>query len=154
PTGATLLLLATALTTCCTCPLFALPLHDSLRHRGRGANHRHASKREPTRQACVTTAVVASPMTMRANGYKAPLFQRPLTTRCPLFRVRQRGRRTKLLSVVRDHRSMRCSQPVKRQRLESLNMVYPKGPPEGMQIRAPPVPHTLGAPGHTFLAGP
>ena len=67
-------LLATALTTCCTCHLFALPLHDSLRHRGRGANQRHASKREPTREACVTTDVVASPVTMLANGHKAPLF--------------------------------------------------------------------------------
>ena len=74
PAGATLPLLATALTTCCTCHLFALPLHDSLRHRARGANQRHASKREPTRQACVTTDVVASPVTMLANGHKAPLF--------------------------------------------------------------------------------
>src|SRR5262249_34646976 len=44
------------------------------RPRVRGANHRHASTREPTRHACVTTAVVASPVTMRANGYKAPMF--------------------------------------------------------------------------------
>src|SRR4029453_3805945 len=40
------------------------------------------STREPTPQACVTTAVVASPVTMLANGHKAPLFQRPLTPRC------------------------------------------------------------------------
>jgi hypothetical protein len=82
PAGATLPGLATALTTCGTCHLFALPLHASLRHRARGANHRHAAKRQPTREACVTTAVVASPVTMRANGHKAPLFLRPLTTRC------------------------------------------------------------------------
>ena len=41
--------------------LFALPLHASFRHRVRGVTQRHASTREPTRQACVTTAVVASP---------------------------------------------------------------------------------------------
>src|SRR5262244_2921667 len=81
---------------------------------GGGAQQRHSSKREPTCKACVTTDVVASPVTMLANGHKAPLFQRPLTTRCPLFRVRQRGRCTKLLSVVRDHRSLICSQPVNR----------------------------------------
>src|SRR5215831_7624805 len=74
PAGTTLPLLATALTTCCTCHLSALPLHESLRHRARGANQRHSSKREPTRQACVTTAVVASPVAMLANGHKAPLF--------------------------------------------------------------------------------
>ena len=66
--------LATALTTCYTCHLFALPLHDSLRHRARGANQRHSSKREPTREACVTTDVVVSPVTMLANGHKAPMF--------------------------------------------------------------------------------
>ena len=49
PAGATLPLVATALPTCCTCHLFALPLLDSLRHRVRGATHRHASTREPTR---------------------------------------------------------------------------------------------------------
>ena len=38
PAGTTRPLLATALTTCCTCHLSALPLHDSLRHRVRGAN--------------------------------------------------------------------------------------------------------------------
>ena len=74
PTGTPLLLLAPACTTCCMCHLLVLPPHDVLRHRGRGANQRHASKREPTRQACVTTAVVASPVTMLANGHKAPLF--------------------------------------------------------------------------------
>src|SRR5215471_7245995 len=91
PTGATLLLLATALTTCCTCHLFALPLHDSLRHRVRGANQRHSSKREPTREAWVTTDVVASPVTMLANGHKAPLFLRPLTPRCLCLEGRRKG---------------------------------------------------------------
>ena len=91
PAGTTRPLLATALTTCCTGPLSALPLPDSLRHRARGANHRHSSKREPTRQACVTTAVVASPVTMRANGHKAPLFSRPLTTRCLCLEGRLKG---------------------------------------------------------------
>jgi len=33
-------------------------------------------------EACVTTAVVASSVTMRAHGHQAPLFSRPLTTRC------------------------------------------------------------------------
>src|SRR5437763_10980285 len=45
-----------------------------LRHRARGENARHSSEREPTLQACVTTAVVASPVTRLANGHKAPLF--------------------------------------------------------------------------------
>src|SRR5262249_51210115 len=45
---------------------------------GGGAQPRHSSKREPTCKACVTTDVVASPVTMLANGHKAPLFQRPL----------------------------------------------------------------------------
>jgi hypothetical protein len=61
PAGATLPVLAPTLTTWCTGHLFALPLHDSCWHRVRGAPHRHASKREPTHQAGVTTAVVASP---------------------------------------------------------------------------------------------
>src|SRR5262245_48756217 len=74
PAGAPPPLLAIALTTWCTCHLFALPLHHALRHRGRGANQRHSSKREPTREACVTTDVVASPVTMLANGHKAPMF--------------------------------------------------------------------------------
>ena len=74
PAGAPLPLLAPTLTTWCTRPLFALSLHDSLRHRVRGAPYRHASQREPTRQACVTTAVVASPVTLLANGQKAPRF--------------------------------------------------------------------------------
>jgi hypothetical protein len=95
PTGATRLWLATACTTCGLCPLCVFPAPDGLRHRGRGATHRPAAQREPTRQACVPTAVVASPVTIRANGYKAPLFSRPLTPRCPLLRVRQRGRGTK-----------------------------------------------------------
>src|SRR5467141_900982 len=46
----------------------------NLRHRVGGSNQRHSSKREPTLQACVTTDVVASPVTMLANGHKAPLF--------------------------------------------------------------------------------
>src|SRR5215471_21427455 len=73
------------------CHLLVLPLHDVLRHRGRGANQRHSSKREPTRQACVTTAVVASPVTMLANGHKAPRFSRPLTTRCLCLEGRRKG---------------------------------------------------------------
>jgi hypothetical protein len=72
PAGATLPLLATALTTWCTGHLFAPPLPDALRHWARGAHHRPASTREPTRSACVTTAVVASPVTMLATGHKAP----------------------------------------------------------------------------------
>src|SRR5262249_39675878 len=91
PTGTPLLLLAPACTPCCLCHLLVLPPHDVLRHRGRGANHRHASKREPTRKACVTTAVVASPVTMRANGHKAPRFSRPLTTRCLCLEGRLQG---------------------------------------------------------------
>src|SRR2546422_1016699 len=78
PPGATLPGLATVLTTGCTCHLFVLPPHESLRHRVRGANQKHSSKREPTRKARVTTAVVASPVTMLANGHKAPRFKRPL----------------------------------------------------------------------------
>jgi len=73
--------LASPLTTCGTYHRDLLPRHASLRHRRRGETARHASKREPTRKACVTTAVVASPGTMRANGPKAPRFSRPLTTR-------------------------------------------------------------------------
>ena len=91
PTGATLLWLAPAGTTGCMCHLLALPPHDVLRHRGRGANQRHASKREPTCQACVTTDVVASPVTMLANGHKAPMFSRPLTTRCLCLEGRRKG---------------------------------------------------------------
>jgi hypothetical protein len=112
PTGATLLGLAPILTTGCTGHLFALPLHDSLRHRVRGANQRHSSKREPTRQACVTTAVVASPVTMLANGHKAPLFSRPLQPDAFVLKVGERVRHDKLLVVVRDHRSLQCSPPV------------------------------------------
>jgi hypothetical protein len=81
PTGATLPVLATVLMTGCTCHLFVLPPHASLRYRVQGANHKHASTREPTRKASVTTAVVASPVTMRANGHTAPRLQRSLTTR-------------------------------------------------------------------------
>jgi len=39
-----------------------------------GAHQRPTSKREPTLKACVTTAVIASPVPMRANGHQAPLF--------------------------------------------------------------------------------
>src|SRR5262249_55540508 len=40
PTGATLLLLAPACTTCCLCHLVVFPPHDVLRHRGWGAKQR------------------------------------------------------------------------------------------------------------------
>src|SRR5262245_55626666 len=53
-----------------------------------------------------TSTTLESNKILLANGHKAPLLQRPLTTRYPLLRVRQRGRCTKLLSVVRDHRSL------------------------------------------------
>jgi len=58
----------------CTGHLFALPLPDACRHRVRGANPQHASKRERTLQAWVTTTVVASPVPMRAHEHKAPLL--------------------------------------------------------------------------------
>ena len=89
--SALIVVLAPACTPYCLCHLLVLPPHDVLRHRGRGANQRHASKREPTHKACVTTAVVASPVTMRANGHKAPLFSRPLTTRCLCLEGRLKG---------------------------------------------------------------
>src|SRR5215471_10848899 len=91
PTGTPLVLVAPACTPCCLGHLLVLPPHDVLRHRGRGANQRHSSKREPTRQAYVTTDVVASPVTMLANGHKAPLFSRPLTTRCLGLEGRRKG---------------------------------------------------------------
>ena len=40
----------------------------------------------------------------------------------PPFRVRQRGRGTKLLSVVRDHRSLRCSHPVNGKRYAPFSL--------------------------------
>src|SRR5262249_12592854 len=80
--GATLPVLTIPWTTCCPCHRGLLPPHEPLRHRVRGENARHASTREPTPWACVTTAAVASPVTMLANGYKTPRFSRPLTPRC------------------------------------------------------------------------
>jgi hypothetical protein len=59
-----------------------LPHHEPLRQRVRGANARQASKREPTPEAWGTPAVVAAPVTRLAHGHQAPLFSRPLTTRC------------------------------------------------------------------------
>ena len=63
-------------------PSLRSPCSHLARHRGREGALKHSSTREPTPRACVTTAVVASPVTMLANGHKAPLFQRPLTPRC------------------------------------------------------------------------
>jgi len=77
-----------------TLPLLATP---------QGANHTHASTREPTRTACVTTDVVASPMTMRANGHQAPRFARPLPPRCI-------GREDTPKGVAR-HVTSRCPRP-------------------------------------------
>ena len=74
PAGATLPLLATAWTTCCTGPLFALPLHASFRHRVRGVSKGMRPHGSPRARRVSPRLSSHPPGTMRTNGHKAPLF--------------------------------------------------------------------------------
>src|SRR5215831_10926570 len=60
----------------CECPI------SNEIHTCETPSHRHSSKGESALQASVTTAVVASPLTMLANGHKTPRLQRSLTSQC------------------------------------------------------------------------